>query len=156
MIIMEFFQCVLNFLSANKDAFIAAGVMIGALTAAGTSWWASRANHKSMVSQMRERWIEALRAEVAELKGMTLLKARKRVDKNFDAYEYLHKSHVIGNRIILRLNPNNESHARLEEAVIRYGMALADSELNPADDELLAAARHVIEQTWLKAERGIL
>jgi hypothetical protein len=146
----------LRFLAANKDAFIALGVLVGAMTAVGTSWWVSRAAHRSMVSQMRERWIEALRSEVAELNGLALLFARKQHDSSFNAFDYLHKSQILGNRIILRLNSKNESHAKLETAVRQFMLAKTDPERDARGDELLLAAREVIQKTWSKAERGEL
>ncbi|WP_422370931.1 hypothetical protein [Hoeflea sp.] len=156
MTIIDAMQSFLSFLSTNKDAFIAAGVLVGAMTAVGTSWWASRASHRSMVSQMRERWIEALRSEIAELKGMSLFLARKSADPNFNAPEFLHRMQILGNKIILRLNPNNDAHAALETAVIRFGMAEDEEERDLVGNELVYHARIVIEQTWQKAERGKL
>ncbi len=62
--------------------------------------------------------------------------------------------------MLLRLNTENPSHKKLEDAFYNYVGAFNDpNNIKSGDtegDEFVKAARSVIRQTWKKAEKGKL
>ena len=143
-----------SWLNTNSQAFVAAGVVLTAFVTLRISSDANKATRMSRVAEMRERWIERLRAEIAEISKKSLILDRASVDATFNHSEFLFQTKQLASQVRLRLRDDNPMHQRLLQALDRYLLANTRDLMDEREEELFAAAREVISHTWQKAERG--
>jgi hypothetical protein len=149
---------ILEFFKENDRAIIALGVILSALVSVFGVLWASKASHRSVVAQMREKWIESLRSDIAEL--TTLLadsKIRNLIKKEnhskFEAENFA-KTHNALNRIRLRLNKKEAEHQKLLTEI--ENMVYESGKENFGDSQRLVVelSTDVFRKEWKKAARG--
>lgn len=98
----------LEWFSANKDAVIAIGVFISALSTLFASYISYSASRKNNISTLREKWIDDLRTDIAELLPTHFsLHFHKKEDKD-EIYQISKDFSVVRQRILLRLNPKKK------------------------------------------------
>jgi hypothetical protein len=149
---------ILEFFKENDRAIIALGVILSALVSVFGVLWASKASHRSVVAQMREKWIESLRSDIAEL--TTLLADRKirkllnkEIDSNFEGENFA-KTHNALNRIRLRLNKNETEHQKLMTEIENMVSKSDQEDFGKIQRLVVELSTDVFRKEWKKAARG--
>jgi len=131
---------------------------------------ARRQIRASVISNNRERWVEALRDSVAEYVALVLSASIARQAMSHDHPLMLSSDRallhiaeriaLIKNKILLMINPNEGGHSELCEAVEVTYSALISEELQPltkmrAETEAITrAGRAVLKAEWQRVKRG--
>ena len=151
---------VLEFFSDNKDGFISLGVFIAAFASLLGVWWSSGASHRSNVSQMRERWIELLRSEIAQLLSIMANRHKEAILKKDEArsrmeVDRLGEVQELYAKIRLRLNPDEKEHEELISAIKDLiGDSLKEVNYVDYEDKIIKLAKNIMRAEWKKAARG--
>lgn len=129
---------------------------------------AYRYARKLSLSANRQAWLDGLRQDIASLIALSDAAAvigRQR-EKATDDQSKLELDHLLREkgtelqsaryRIRLRLRAGNPSHSALIEAIDRFGGArkLPPDERHPLRDKVVEQAEEIIQQVWLRIERG--
>ena len=141
----------LTALAAVGSAFAALG---SSILGPVVSYWISRREIRaSIVSSNRQLWIDALRNDITELLVHLQLLARSEIADR-QSSELVTQGVRLRNRILLRLNPNEEPHRELVRAiddVLKQGIS-PESPLTPTAVETASAKIVEISQSILKTE----
>ena len=124
----------------------------------------------SVISNNRERWVEALRDSVAEYVALVLSASIARqamgqehplvLSSDRALLQIAERIALIKNKIMLMINPNEGGHSELCEAVEVAYSALISEEPQPltkmrAETEAITrAARAVLKAEWKRVKRG--
>ncbi len=139
------------------------GTIVAAIIAGTFSYFALIISKEQKVSDHRQAWVDALRAEVSEFltsvrlihHGFATQASAQSSPQDFGKhYTNLLSSY---NRIILRLNPKNESHNRLLESLTRVRDSMSNGEYDSASSELdriRDKSRLILKQEWERIKAG--
>lgn len=154
----------LDFLQVYKDAFIAAGVLLAAITSTFGVWWSTRATLKNSVGSFRVNWNEELRDSIAEYVLLCgTIHIEHQVDAGIDRNEIrkdFRKIFLLRNKILLMLNQDEEEHKNLANLIIKMHALPVDqtraSEFSELSQKILEDASLVFRTEWRKVKRGDL
>ena len=150
----------LEWFSANKDAVIAIGVFISALSTLFALYISYSASRKNNISILREKWIDDLRTDIAELLPKHFsLHFHKKEDKD-EIYQISKDFSVVRQRILLRLNPKKEDHNKLSELLDQYRSRLNEDKYDQVkfielENDIRAISGNIMRTEWQKASKGI-
>jgi hypothetical protein len=124
----------------------------------------------SLISNNRERWVEALRDCVAEYVGLLLSLALVKqttgagqslaIGTDGALLQAAERIVLAKNKIMLMLNPSKSSHAELRDAVEASYLALVSDEpasltkLRADTETITRAGRAVLRAEWERVKRG--
>jgi hypothetical protein len=124
----------------------------------------------SVISNNRERWVEALRDCVAEYVGLLLSLALAKetagsgqnlaIGTDGALLQAAERVLLAKNKIMLMLNPSNSSHAELREAVEASYLAFVSDEppsltkLRGDTETITRAGSAVLKAEWERVKRG--
>ncbi len=130
---------------------------------------ASRQIRASLISNNRERWVEALRDSLAEYVALSVSAAMLREVLRKEAFEAIRDDPPLAklaerialarNRILLMLNPAKAEHDKLCAAIEDADRLLLESEatlvqMNDRVDAITRAGRSVLKIEWARVKRG--
>ncbi len=130
---------------------------------------ASKQIRASLISNNRERWVEALRDSLAEYVALAVSAAMLREVLRKDALEAIRDDPQLAqlaerialarNRILLMLNPAKEVHNKLCAAIDDSDRLLLETEatfeqMNQRVDAITRAGRTVLQGEWARVKRG--
>ncbi len=130
---------------------------------------ASRQIRASLISNNRERWVEALRDSLAEYVALSVSAAMLREVLRKDAFEAIRDDPQLAqlaerialarNRVLLMLNPTKEVHNKLCAAIGDADRLLLEIEatleqMNQRVDAITRAGRTVLQGEWARVKRG--
>jgi hypothetical protein len=124
----------------------------------------------TVISNNRERWLEALRDSVAEYVGLLLtaamvkqgieLDTAKALSGDSDLRRIAERIVVVKNKILLLSNPAEQQAARLCELVEKTYLALASetpqsiATIRAEAEAITQAGRDVLRREWARVKRG--
>ena len=149
----------------------ASTALISAVTGPLVSYIAARRQIRaSLISNDRERWVEALRDAVAEYVALLLSAYVVKRAVGQDPLEAMSKSHdllqiverlvLVKSKVILMANPSEGRYNRLCEAIEATYASLASedpealSKIHSGAEAITRAGRDVLKAEWTRVKRG--
>lgn len=131
---------------------------------------ARRQIRASVVSNNRERWIEALRDAVAEYVALLLTAGllrqtigqdpAKAMNANHDLLEIIQRIILVKNKIMLMTNPSDDPYMKLCQIVESTYRELTSGEsgvygrMHAGAESITKAGREVLKAEWARVKRG--
>ena len=139
------------------DIYITAAAVIGAATGAAlmTGWF----NRRGKISEFRQKWINELRADVAEFLGA--MRRYHDAESNAAVEELRYEADTIYNRIMLRINPRQSRNKKQDDEFLEALKALlkkgpegslsdeeAEKKWHNQFDRAMCQARELLKREW--------
>lgn len=131
---------------------------------------ARRQIRASVISNNRERWIEALRDSIAEYVGLLLSASMikqtvgkdplKAVSEDHALLQIVERGVLVKNKIMLMANPNDSGYVALCELIEATYQSMVSDDAQPSEkmrsdaEAITRAGRDVLKAEWERVKRG--